>query len=207
MNLQSLLVAWMAVGAEWVLWLLAAASVTGLAIVIERLVLLIGSKDDLGRLEQLLEQSLTTGERDKARSKLEQSSSLEARVAAAALSTSDPDVAKARAARETALGRAEFERHVGFLGTLGSNAPFVGLLGTVIGIMGAFRELGHDVGRVSEGLMSQIGEALVATAVGLLVAIPAILAYNGFQAAIRLRVERAEVLAGIVLSHLTKRER
>ena len=71
----------------------------------------------------------------------------------------------------------EMERFFTLLATLGSISPFIGLLGTVFGIIRAFMELGGG-GRDLSGLNAGIAEALVATAAGLLVAIPATFAYN-----------------------------
>ena len=92
-----------------------------------------------------------------------------------------------------ALQRMKLERRLAYLGTLGNNAPFIGLFGTVIGVIGAFDELGggQDAGarRAAAGaaaVMASIAEALVATAVGLAVAIPAVAAYNYFQRLIKL---------------------
>ncbi|HET9987344.1 MAG TPA: MotA/TolQ/ExbB proton channel family protein [Kofleriaceae bacterium] len=74
-----------------------------------------------------------------------------------------------------------------FLGTLGNNAPFVGLFGTVLGIIVAFRELSSAAANVVGGsggmnnVMSGIAEALVSTAVGILVAVPAVIFFNVFQ--------------------------
>jgi biopolymer transport protein ExbB len=98
------------------------------------------------------------------------------------------------------------ERNLAFLGTVGNNAPFVGLLGTVIGVMRAFAALDQSGGQVSEGLMREIGEALVATAIGLLVAIPAVAFFNFFQRTIRLRIGRAEALGRDLLAYLKERE-
>ena len=68
------------------------------------------------------------------------------------------------------------------LGTLGNNAPFVGLLGTVIGVIVAFADLADGSSKVQmDKVMGGIAEALVATGVGLFVAIPAVVAYNVFQ--------------------------
>jgi biopolymer transport protein ExbB/TolQ len=100
------------------------------------------------------------------------------------------------------VARLAMERNLAFLGTLGNNAPFLGLLGTVIGIVRAFRELAHSKGQVSAALMAEIGEALVATAVGLLVALPAIVLFNVFQRLIRARLGRADALSGEVMAHL-----
>src|SRR5882672_8013122 len=66
-----------------------------------------------------------------------------------------------------------------FMGTLGNNAPFIGLLGTVIGVIQAFHVLGEGQNKQAMGnVMTGISEALVATGVGLLVALPAVVAYN-----------------------------
>jgi biopolymer transport protein TolQ len=78
------------------------------------------------------------------------------------------------------IERPVLERYLGFLATTGSNAPFIGLLGTVFGIMDAFRGLAQSQGDAT-AVMIGISKALVATAVGLIVAIPAVIAYNYFQ--------------------------
>lgn len=76
--------------------------------------------------------------------------------------------------------RHHLEKYLNFLATVGSNAPFIGLLGTVFGIMEAFRALATSQGEIT-AVMVGISDALVATAIGLLVAIPAVVAYNYFQ--------------------------
>lgn len=78
------------------------------------------------------------------------------------------------------IERPGLERHLGFLATVGSNAPFIGLLGTVFGVMDAFRGLATSQGEPA-AVMLGISKALVATAVGLMVAIPAVIAYNYYQ--------------------------
>ena len=72
------------------------------------------------------------------------------------------------------------DKGLSFLASIGSNAPFIGLLGTIFGVMEAFQALGSDKGSI-EIVMVGISKALVATAVGLIVAIPAITAYNYLQ--------------------------
>src|SRR5205823_5988558 len=89
-----------------------------------------------------------------------------------------------------------------FLGTLGNNAPFIGLLGTVIGIIRAFAELNAAAGKVTSGLMAEVGEALVATAIGTMVAIPCIAASNGLQRVIKPRPAHAETLGREVMAYL-----
>lgn len=80
-------------------------------------------------------------------------------------------------------GRAEIsklERFLGALGTIGSTAPFVGLFGTVLGIIRAFSDLAVAEGASPAAVADGIAEALVATAAGLFVAVPAVIAYNYF---------------------------
>src|SRR5205823_13237405 len=84
--------------------------------------------------------------------------------------------------------RPHYERSLSFLGTLGSNAPFVGLFGTVLGIIKAFHDLGQMAVKgaaIQQTVMRGISEALVATAVGLAVALPAVAAYNVFTRALK----------------------
>jgi biopolymer transport protein ExbB len=102
--------------------------------------------------------------------------------------------------------RLELERYLSYLGTVGSNAPFVGLLGTVVGIIGAFQKLDQSRGAWTDGLMSEIGEALIATAVGLLVALPAIAAFNVFRSVVQTRLTRADALRRVVLGQLHARK-
>jgi biopolymer transport protein ExbB len=123
------------------------------------------------------------------------------------------------AAQEAMLGassmqKLRLERRLAFLGTLGNNAPFIGLLGTVIGIVGAFEELGKAHAPVAgagaaaasqlapQAVMTNIAEALVATAVGLLVAIPAVAAYNFFQRIVKGTLANTDALSHVLLAHL-----
>lgn len=77
--------------------------------------------------------------------------------------------------------RQKLERFLGVLGTLGNIAPFIGLFGTVVGIIKAFRDLALSGGGGPAVVAKGIAEALVATAGGLLVAIPAVIIYNYFM--------------------------
>jgi biopolymer transport protein ExbB/TolQ len=107
-----------------------------------------------------------------------------------------------------AIEKIRYDRFLGFLGSLGANAPFVGLLGTVIGIMGAFADLkatiGGDAGDANrtQAIMGSISEALVATAVGLIVAIPAVWAFNQFKNEIKSVQSRTGAMASVLLAHL-----
>lgn len=189
-------------GSRWVLWLLIALSVVAVAVVIERAVLFVSSRDDTARLRDELRRLLRDHDLARVKRRLEESPSFEARVAAAGLSADGVASAEERMQGEAELCRLSMERNLALLGTLGNNAPFIGLLGTVIGILRSFRELQGSGGQVSAGLMAEVGEALVATAVGLLVALPAVASFNLFQRIIRARMGCAMVLAHEILAFL-----
>jgi len=189
-------------GSRWVMWLLIALSVAALAVVIERAVLFFSSRDDTARLRAELRRLLRDNDLELARRRLEESPSFEARVAAAGLEADGVESAEERMQGETELCKLSMERNLALLGTLGNNAPFIGLLGTVIGIVRSFHALQSSSGQVSAGLMSEIGEALVSTAIGLLVALPAVAAFNLFQRLIRARMGQATVMAHEIMAFL-----
>jgi biopolymer transport protein TolQ len=94
--------------------------------------------------------------------------------------------------------RPTLEKHLNFLATIGSNAPYIGLLGTVLGIMKAFHDLASQSESGMQAVMAGISGALLATAAGLFVAIPAVMAYNYYQKkvkAILASIEMAKDLA------------
>jgi biopolymer transport protein ExbB len=194
-------------GAHWILWLLVVASVVALAIVIERAVLFWSSRDNPTRLRREVRALLAARDVVGARRRLDSSPSFEATIARAALDAEGAASAEERMLAEREVARLELERHLGFLGTLGSNAPFVGLLGTVIGIVRAFHRLSETSGQVSAGLMTEIGEALVATAVGILVALPAVAFFNLFHRAIKARLGQSDALGHEVLAYLKSERR
>lgn len=99
-----------------------------------------------------------------------------------------------------ALERTSLDRYLSFLATVGSNAPFIGLLGTVFGIMDAFRSLAQSQGDAT-AVMVGISKALVATAVGLMVAIPAVIAYNYFQRQVKSVLLNLESAKDLCLSY------
>jgi biopolymer transport protein ExbB len=109
-----------------------------------------------------------------------------------------------------ALQRQKLERRLAFLGTLGNNAPFIGLFGTVIGVVQAFEQLGKQATSVAtqsavaapQEVMAAIAEALVATAVGLLIAIPAVAMFNYYQRLSRAILANTNALTHVLLSYL-----
>ncbi len=95
-----------------------------------------------------------------------------------------------------------WERNLAILATIGSNAPFLGLFGTVLGIMQAFHDLSKQSSQGVQTVTSGISEALIATAVGLLVAIPAVVAFNLFQRRVKTALTEAESLKAFLIGKL-----
>jgi biopolymer transport protein ExbB/TolQ len=170
-------------GSEWVMWLLLLLSVVSIGSVIERWWFFRKhtSGDELGdELCGLLEKGDAAG----VEKLLATHGSIEASVLARAIRWVDggADSLADSIQSEITKKRKELERGLTFLGTLGNNAPFIGLFGTVIGVIIAFHQLQAGQDKAAMGnVMAGIAEALVATGVGLFVAIPAVVAYNIFQ--------------------------
>jgi len=202
-------------GAEWVMWLMLGLSVISVAIMLERAWFFWSLRDDVARLAADLRALLRKNDIVGARKRLEQSPSAEAAVVVAGLDEADRGARSAEEAMRgaSALQRLKLERRLAFLGTLGNNAPFIGLFGTVIGVVMAFEALGDQA--VAQGaaeaaaslgapqeVMAAIAEALVATAVGLLVAIPAVAMYNVFQRQARSILANTDALSRVLIAHL-----
>lgn len=101
--------------------------------------------------------------------------------------------------------RPELERSLNFLATIGSNAPYIGLLGTVLGIMKAFQDLAQSPEAGQQTVMAGISLALVATAAGLFVAIPAVVAYNYFQRQVRGILQSLDSVKELCLAYAKKK--
>ncbi|HXX30855.1 MAG TPA: MotA/TolQ/ExbB proton channel family protein [Myxococcaceae bacterium] len=182
--------------AEWVLWLLLALSVVSFAVMLERAVFFVSQRLRGG--DQLVDW-LTHGELDRARAAVEGQTGMEAVVVREMLlaAPQGPDTVEEVLLSVLARERARYERFLSYLGTLGSNAPFLGLFGTVLGIIKAFNDLGAVTikgSAIQQTVMAGISEALVATAVGLGVAIPAVVAYNAYTRWLKTLVNRSQAL-------------
>lgn len=194
------------VGAEWVLWLLLGLAVISAAVAIERALFLWQNRVPVAVLQPKLLAALQSGG-GQAEQLLAPYQGMEARVVAAGVREQHRGaeaVAEVMAA-ETATQKQRYERGLIFLSSLGANAPFIGLLGTVIGILGAFANLKQQVGVGGSRqalIMGSISEALVATAIGLAVAIPAVVAYNWFRTKVKQTTANTEALEAILLAHL-----
>jgi biopolymer transport protein ExbB/TolQ len=205
-------------GAEWVMWLLLGLSVISVAIMLERAWFYHSLKDDTEKLARELRERLRKSDMDGARRLLDASPSAEAAVVMTGLDEADRGAQSAQEAMSgaRALQRVKLERRLAYLGTLGNNAPFVGLFGTVIGVVEAFEVLGRQdavmaaseaaQGMAPQEVMAAIAEALVATAVGLFVAIPAVAMYNIFQRRLKSILANTDALGSVLLAHLVSND-
>lgn len=205
-------------GTSWVLWLLAGLSVISVAISLERHFYYRRRAGLLTALAQLVHTHLSKDDRPGAIAALDQSPSVAANIAVAGLRLAHlgPGAADKAMQSRLALERDALDQRLAYLGTLGNNAPFIGLFGTVIGVIQAFEELGHGAaghgassaaGQVaSQAVMSAIAEALVATAVGIAVALPAVAAYNYLQRTVSGLLSGSDVLSNLVLAYLSGKQ-
>jgi len=203
MRLTERILSFTLLGSEWVLWLLVALSVLSVAVMVERAFFLSsGGKFDFDKVGKDLLRLLREGDVGGARRALGEARGPESRVAAAGLDQvgrGAEAISEAMASTKSRL-RLDMERNLGVLGTLGNNAPFIGLFGTVLGIIKAFADLARNQGGGAATVMSGISAALVATAVGLMVAIPAVVAFNYFQGRVRRALGRVDAVAHLILS-------
>jgi biopolymer transport protein ExbB len=188
-------------GAEWVMYLLVGLSVASIAVILERAAFFLRRGAPVPHLLPLLK----AGKLDEARALVAERRGLEAEVARAALAAAPGGPAAVQEAVACAIAevRPAYERGLSFLGTLGNNAPFLGLFGTVIGIIRAFSDLAVGTRRADVSVvMAGISEALVATAVGIFVAIPAVVGFNAYMRRLKTLTVRGEAVAHALASHL-----
>jgi biopolymer transport protein ExbB/TolQ len=195
------------VGAEWVLWLLLILSVVSVALMVERWLYFLRARTSGQDLAAQLHEQLRARNLQNAWQlvKDNHSTCIESAVVAAGLASlrNGPQATSEAMQSVKARMRTELDANLSILATIGSNAPFIGLLGTVLGIVKAAHELTADgVQNNPNAVMSGVFEALVATAVGLFVAIPAVVAYNLFQRRVRKRLAEVDSLAHLILSTL-----
>jgi biopolymer transport protein ExbB len=174
-------------GAEWVLWTLIFLSVLSVALMIERLIYFLTHR--LAGAESIA-LSIMKGDVANVKKQVATASGIQAAVVREGLANVElsPEAVEEIIGAVVAREKKHYERGLAFLGTLGNNAPFVGLFGTVLGIIRAFHDLAvtnsTNAAKAAAGaatVMAGISEALVATAVGLFVAIPAVVAFNSFN--------------------------
>lgn len=175
------------VGHEITLWLLVALSIFSVAFILERFFVLSRVRRDSSKVRDRIKDLLQSNHLDELEDLSKEKTVLEGRALSYALrhvKERGKEGLEEIFSSYAQLERPFLEKHLNFLATVGSNAPFIGLLGTVFGIMDAFKELAHtQTGQ--QAVMLGISKALIATAVGLMVAIPAVISYNYFQRQVR----------------------
>lgn len=192
-------------GTEWILWSLLFLSVATVAVIMERYYVL----QKQAKLSNYLWQeeidhwnNETILDPEKAEKLANSYPCVEARLLKKLIDNPSTTESKERVAVSVLeLEGIRLKRGLNFLGTIGSNAPFIGLFGTVLGIIKAFHDLGMLEGDLQAKTISVgLAEALVATAAGLLVAIPAVIAFNFYQRKVQQIISKANSLTNLYLS-------
>ncbi len=168
-------------GGGWVLWLMIFLSIVSFGIMLERAIFFFVRRDDIDALTDRMRKALGEPNRKEAlRALFSKSASIEAAVLRNSVDwlESGPESFHEVVDAELAKQRRDLERGTVYLGTLGNNAPFLGLVGTVLGVIQAFQQLGNQNKEAMGNVMVGIAEALIATGVGLCVALPAVVAFN-----------------------------
>ncbi|MFO1470829.1 MAG: MotA/TolQ/ExbB proton channel family protein [Turneriella sp.] len=187
------------------LWILMALFVVALAIGADRLWVLLNSKSANAKLVRLVTEKLSqnpaTGE-DLAKEVATPEYGVEGRIVAVTLKgwQHDEDTIQSYANAASVAERRYLSARLPILSTLGNNAPFIGLLGTVLGIMKAFRDLAGAADAGPQVVMKGISEALVATAMGLGVAIPCVMLFNYFSSVIKRKMSNSEEVTNIIVA-------
>lgn len=190
-------------GHEVTLWILVILSILSIAFILERWLSLRKVKADTRQISIRIHETLQSNALNEIEELSKNRDSLEGRALTYGLRH-----IKERGSEGLAeifnsyalLEKPRLEKYLNFLATVGSNAPFIGLLGTVFGVMDAFRGLATSQGDASV-VMIGISKALVATAVGLLVAIPAVIAYNYFQRQVKGTLQSLESVRDLCLAY------
>lgn len=202
MDLSKAFVEFAQLGADWVLLLLIGLSVVSVGVMIDRFLWFRGRDVDTERFNREVRGSFERGELDRLQAKYKDDPAIPVQVALRGLHERDrgPEAVAEAMHGERARWRRTADKNLIVLGTLGNNVPFVGLFGTVLGVMSAFVELKSNTIQAQAKTLDLIAEALSATAVGLLVAIPAVVAYNYFSRRLKVVMGGADECAHQVLA-------
>ncbi len=201
MDIVSPFVDFALLGANWVLWLLVGLSVLSIGIMIDRALWFRRRAGDPDTFTRGLRKAWRAGEVDAFLARNQGAAAIPEQVALVGLAEREhgPEAVAEAMHGERARWRKEGDKNLIILGTMGNNTPFVGLFGTVLGIIGALDRLQHNAAAGDTKVMAELSKALVATAVGLLVAIPAVVAYNYFSRRLKVILIGADECAHAVL--------
>jgi len=189
-------------GADWVLWLLIALSVFSVGVMVDRFLWFRGRDADTQAFLTEMRGAYERDELDHLTKKYKDDASIPVQVALRGLAERKGGPAAVAEAMhgERARWRRAGDKNLIILGTLGNNVPFVGLFGTVLGVMNAFLLLSSKSSQAEKETLDTIAEALSATAFGLMVAIPAVVAFNYFSRKLKVVMSGADECAHHVLA-------
>lgn len=199
-------------GAEWILWLLVILSLVTVAVFLERLAFFRRARVDTETLRRGLMERLELRDVDGALKLVTGGASMQERVVAYGLRDAErgPEAVEELCRGAVGMEKLRYERGLTVLATVGSNAPFIGLFGTVMGVIMAFDQLRVVDPTAGSGqssaVMGAIAEALIATGVGLLVAIPAIIFFNILKGSMKRQVSETVLLVETMLAYLRRRQ-
>ncbi|MGA2090659.1 MAG: MotA/TolQ/ExbB proton channel family protein [Endomicrobiales bacterium] len=176
--LQSIIAA----SGTYVIYLLILCSIVAFAVIIERMLIVIGHSSYQTKKLLEMDSKLEPGTIDQTTRWSKPESVIHA-IAADLLQhrSQGKEILQERLEVQLTLQRRRLEKRIVILGTLGNNAPFIGLLGTVLGVIHAFQNLAIYSGQGPEVVMAGLADALIATALGIVVALPCVASYNFLQ--------------------------
>lgn len=195
-------VAFAQLGAEWVLWLLIGLSIVSVGIMIDRALWFRSRDIDTARLLRELRGAFERDELERLEAKYKDDPAVPVRVAMRGVAERNlgADAVAEAMQSEKIRWRNAGDRNLIVLGTLGNNVPFIGLFGTVLGVISAFENLRLKTAEAEDRTLDLIAEALAATAFGLMVAIPAVIAFNYFTRKMRVLMGSADEAAHTVMA-------
>jgi biopolymer transport protein ExbB len=193
---------------QLVLWILIALSVTSFAIILERFFFLNKISKDSENVLDRIDKALQENRLDEIKEIAKDTDTLMGKAAAYGIKHIEHSGEKGLEEifnTFSLTARPKMEKFLSFLGTIGSNAPYIGLLGTVLGIMKAFHDMTHassDAGQ--KVVMAGISLALVATAAGLAVAIPSVMSYNYYNKKVQSIFDALNAVRELCLAYAKK---
>lgn len=193
---------------QLVLWLLLALSVFSIGIILERYFALKKIAASTGRIRSRIRMAIQSNSIQDVEDLARETDTLEGRAMMYGLKHIKESGSKGLEEVFNAYSlseRADLEKFLGFLATVGSNAPYIGLFGTVLGIMKAFNDLAQSTDAGQQTVMAGISLALVATAAGLFVAIPAVISYNYYQKQVKSVFQNLESVKELCLAYAKKK--
>ncbi|MFK7824028.1 MAG: MotA/TolQ/ExbB proton channel family protein [Oligoflexales bacterium] len=206
-NLVDTLMGITLLGSEWVLWLLLILSVVSLTVMFDRMYYFYRTRINFDAFLEKITPLLNAGKEDEVSKICDNSAALEAVIAKEAIASQSQgtDAIEKGTTSYMVRSRTKMEKGLTFLGTMGNNAPFIGLFGTVLGIIQAFEDLSLNPAGGPAVVMAGISEALIATAVGLFVAIPAVIAFNWFGRIVNQKMSNAEAVQNLMMKHYSSK--